>query len=77
MYGEAVRSAAHAISELLAALPVEEGAAAARASLLGLDGREYLRLSRLAARPDAALTERDALFALYLLVAALLKAERI
>ena len=77
MYGAAVRAAAQAVSEILAALPVEEGASAARASLLGLDGREYLRLSRLAARPDAALTEKDALFALYLLVAALLKAERV
>jgi signal recognition particle receptor subunit beta len=77
MYGATVRAVAQAISEILAGLPVDEGASAARASLLGLDGREYLRLSRLAAKPDAAVTEKDALFALYLLVAALLKAERV
>jgi hypothetical protein len=77
MHGAAVRAAAEAIAGILAGFPVEEGSPAARASLLGLDGREYLRLSRLAARPDQAATEKDALFALYLLVAALLKTGRI
>ncbi|HUL60690.1 MAG TPA: GTPase [Anaeromyxobacteraceae bacterium] len=76
-WGAAVRAAAHEVAEILNALPASESAAAARATLLGLDGREYLRLSRLAARPDAALAEPDALFALYLLVAALVKDERV
>jgi signal recognition particle receptor subunit beta len=76
-WAPAVRAAAHALTDLLAALPVEDTRASARASLLGLDGREYLRLGRLAQKPDAGVTEQDALFALYLLVAASLKAERI
>jgi len=76
-YGPAVRRAAESISDVLTGLAVEEQGAAARAVLLGLDGREYLRLRKLAARPDALATERDALFALYLLVSATLKAERI
>jgi signal recognition particle receptor subunit beta len=76
-YGVAVRAVAHAIAEVLGGFAVDEQAPAARATLLGLDGREYLRLCRLAAKPDAAVTERDALFALYLLVGTLVKAERI
>jgi mutual gliding-motility protein MglA len=60
-YGHAVRSAAYALSDLL----------------LGLDGKEYLRLGRTAARPDGAVAEQDALFALYVLVSAMVKAERI
>jgi signal recognition particle receptor subunit beta len=76
-WAAAVRSAAHAITDLLAALPVEDTRASARASLLGLDGREYLRLGRMAQKPDAGVTEQDALFALYLLVSASIKSERI
>jgi signal recognition particle receptor subunit beta len=76
-FGVAVRTAAQAIADLLAALPVDEKTAAARAALLGLDGKEFLRLGRIAARPDAAVAEPDALFALYLLVAAMVKADRI
>jgi hypothetical protein len=56
---------------------VEDTRSSARAALLGLDGREFLRLGRLAQKPDAGVTEQDALFALYLLVAASVKAERI
>jgi signal recognition particle receptor subunit beta len=76
-HGEAVRIVAHAIAEILDALSANETGTAARASLLGLDGHEYLRLCRIAAKPDAAVTEPEALFALYLLVAALVKAERV
>jgi signal recognition particle receptor subunit beta len=76
-YGVAVRSAAQAVADLLAGLPVDETRSAARAALLGLDGREFLRLGRLAQKPDATLTEQDALFALYVLVSALVKAERL
>ncbi len=76
-FGAAVRAAAQAVADILAALPVDETRAAARAGLLGLDGREFLRLGRLARKPDAMVTEQDALFALYVLVAASVKAERI
>jgi signal recognition particle receptor subunit beta len=76
-YGPAVRAAAHALMQLLERLPVDEKTPAVRASLLGLDGREFLRLGRLAQKPDATATEADALFALYVLVSALVKAEEI
>jgi mutual gliding-motility protein MglA len=76
-FGPAVRRAAEAVAEVLDALPLDEKTPAARAALLGVDGREFLRLGRIAARPDAAVTETDALFALYVLVAAMVKAERI
>jgi hypothetical protein len=76
-FGVAVRTAAQAVADLLSALPVDEKTAAARAALLGLDGKELLRLGRVAARPDAAIAEPDALFALYLLVATMVKADRI
>jgi signal recognition particle receptor subunit beta len=76
-HGAAVRAAADALAAILDSFPVPGEAPAARATLLGLDGREFLRLSRIAARPEAEATERDALFALHLLVAARLKAERV
>jgi len=76
-YGAAVRAAAQAVADVLQALPLDETRAASRAALLGLDGREFLRLGRLAQKPDATVTEQDALFALYVLVAATVKAERI
>jgi signal recognition particle receptor subunit beta len=76
-YGAAVRSAAQAVSDVLEALPVDETRAASRAALLGLDGREFLRLGRLAQKPDATVTEQDALFALYVLLSAMVKAERL
>jgi signal recognition particle receptor subunit beta len=77
VYGMAVRDATRAVADLLHSLSVSDPEPTARAALLGLDGKEYLRLCRLAGRPDASLTEQDALFALYLLVAARVKAERI
>ncbi len=76
-YGRAVRGAAQEVARILDALPANESAAAPRATLLGLDGREYLRLSLLSAKPETAVSESEALFALYLLVAALVKDERI
>jgi signal recognition particle receptor subunit beta len=76
-FGTAVRAAAQAVSELLEVLPAYETAPRTRAALLGLDGQEYLRLCRLAGKPDAGLTEQDALFALYLLIAARVKSDRI
>jgi hypothetical protein len=65
------------VSDVLEALPVDETRAASRAALLGLDGREFLRLGRLAQKPDATVTEQDALFALYVLLSAMVKAERL
>ncbi len=76
-YGMAVRRAAEGVTSVLTGLNVPEQGTAGRAVLLGLDGREYLRLARLATQPDGTLTERDALFALYLLVSAMLKADAI
>lgn len=76
-FGPAVRRAAEAVAEILASLPATDEAPTARATLLGIDGRELLRLGRLAAKPDVAATEQDALFALYVLVAAMVKAQRI
>ena len=71
----AVRSAAEALATLLDGLPGMPGSDGpmTRAALLGLDGREYLRLCRLASAPDAAITAADALFALYMLVSARVK----
>jgi signal recognition particle receptor subunit beta len=74
-YGAATRRAAEALGDVLAALPAPDPSHALRALLLGLDGRDYLRLTRLAAISEAQGTERDALFALHLLVSAMLKAE--
>jgi hypothetical protein len=76
-YGLAVRRSAEGVAAVLTGLNVPEHGTAGRAVLLGLDGREYLRLARLAAQPEGAATERDALFALYVLVAATVKAEAI
>jgi hypothetical protein len=76
-YGLAVRRAAEAVNAVLSGLPGTEQGPAARALLLGLDGREYLRLARLAAQPEATVTERDALFALYVLVSAMVKADSV
>jgi hypothetical protein len=76
-YGVAVRAAAQAVADLLQSLPLDESRSASRAALLGLDGKEFLRLGRLAQKPDATVTEQDALFALYVLVSATVKAERI
>ena len=76
-FGLAGRPAAPTLMRLLENLPVDEKTPAVRASLLGLDGREFLGLGKLAQKPDAAATEVDALFALYVLLSALVKAEKI
>jgi mutual gliding-motility protein MglA len=72
-FGEAVRIAAAAVAAVLSGRPSGDGRAPAT---LGLEQRELLALSRLAAKADAAVTEQDALFALYVLVAAKVKAAR-
>jgi mutual gliding-motility protein MglA len=76
-FGLAVRRSADGVASVLAGLSLADQSAGARAALLGLDGREYLRLARLAAQPDGPATERDALFALYVLVSAMVKADAI
>jgi hypothetical protein len=75
-FGTAVRRAAEGLAELIESLFPPEDQPGDRAALLGVDGRDYLRLSLLAAKPDPAVSEQDALFALHLLVDALLKSER-
>lgn len=74
-YSQAARLAAVAIADILESLPGVRGEGfAGRAALLGLDGRDYLRLCRVAALPDAGIKLADALFALHVLVSAHLKA---
>ena len=75
-FGSAVRRAAEGLAELIERLFPPEDQPGDRAALLGIDGRDYLRLSLLAARPDPAVTEQDALFGLHLLVDALIKSQR-
>jgi signal recognition particle receptor subunit beta len=75
----ALELAAKALAGLLESLPGTLGSESpmAKAALLGLDGREYLRFCRLVTLPERAVTERDALFGLYMLVSAKLKAQGI
>lgn len=74
-HGRALDLAVRAMVELLDALPgTGEASPMAKAALLGLDGREFLRFCRLASLHPGSITEKDALFALYMLVAARLKA---
>ena len=77
LYAQAVNVAANAVANLLDALPgVPSGdGRGIRAMLLGLDGREYLKLSRLASLPEEGIEEKHAVFALYLLVSARVKAK--
>lgn len=74
-YSQAARLAAVAIADILESLPGVRGEGfAGRVALIGLDGRDYLRLCRIAALPDAGINLADALFALHVLVSAHLKA---
>ena len=74
-YDDALRRAVRTMVELLDALPGtgEQASPMAKAALVGLDGREFLRFCRLAGLHEGTATERDALFALYMLVSARLK----
>jgi len=75
---EALERSVAEMVELLTALPgTGEASPMAKAGLLGLDGREFLHFCRLANLHEGSATERDALFALYMLVAARLKAAQI
>jgi hypothetical protein len=75
-HGHALATSVRAMVELLGALPGTGDTVSpmAKAALLGLDGREFLRFCRLASLNPGSITEKDALFALYMLVAARLKA---
>lgn len=78
-FAEAVYRAAGGVSEILDRLlgPHSAEGSATRAQLLGLNGHEYLELRRLGSRPASTITQRDALFALYMLVAAHIKESRL
>lgn len=78
-FAEAVYRAAGGVSGILDDLLGPYGAegSATRAQLLGLEGHEYLKLRRLCSQPAAALTEEDALFALYVLIAVRIKETRL
>lgn len=78
-FAEAVYRSAGGVSEILDLLlgPHSVEGSATRAQLLGVDGHEYLHLRRLASRPAASLTQNDALFALYLLIAVRIKESRL
>lgn len=78
-HGAALELSVAAMVDLLEALPGTGGPTSpmAKASLLGLDGREFLRFCRLGSLHANAATEEDALFALYLLVSARFKASLI
>jgi len=76
-HAAAVRATTALLAELLESLPGPSGGAGTKAVLLGLDGREYLRVCRLATMPPEVLVETDALLALHVLVAARLKASAV
>ncbi|MCZ7687727.1 MAG: GTPase domain-containing protein [Sandaracinaceae bacterium] len=78
-HGRALGLAVRAMVELLDALPGtgETASPMAKAALLGLDGREFLRFCRLASLHAGSIGDKDALFALYMLVSARLKASQI
>ena len=76
-FGDAVKAAAQGVSDVLASLELEERSDTARAALLGLDGRDYLRLLRLSRLPLDMGSEADALFSLHVLVAVKLRADAI
>jgi len=76
-FDAAVKAAARGVGDVLSSLELEERSDTVRAALMGLDGRDYLRLLRLARLPDGMGSEADALFALHVLVAARLRADAI
>jgi hypothetical protein len=73
----AVRASAQGVSDVLGGLELEERSDSARAALIGMDGREYLRLLRLSRLPEGMASESDALFGLHVLITAKLRAEAI
>lgn len=77
-FGEALAASVAAMVELLGTLPgTGEPSPMAKAALLGLDGREFLRFMRLAGLHASSVSREDALFALYMLVSARVKASLI
>jgi signal recognition particle receptor subunit beta len=76
-HSTAVKAAAQGVADVLGGLEIAERSDSVRAALMGMDGRDYLRLLRLARLPEGMGSEADALFALHVLVAAKLKADGI
>jgi signal recognition particle receptor subunit beta len=76
-FSVAVKAAAQGVADVLGGLEIEERSDSARAALVGMDGRDYLRLLRLSRLPEGMGAEADALFALHVLIAARLKADGI
>ena len=78
-FAEAVYRSAGGVSLILDRIlgPNSAEGSGVRAQLLGLDGQEYLQLRTLASRPASAISQYEALFALYVLVAARIKEMRL
>jgi signal recognition particle receptor subunit beta len=76
-HSAAVKAAALGVADVLGGLEIAERSDSARAALMGMDGRDYLRLLRLSRLPEGMGSEADALFALHVLIAAKLKADGI
>jgi signal recognition particle receptor subunit beta len=78
-FAVAVSTAAGALAELLEEMPgvAQDDGVLSRALMLGLDGREYLKLCRLASSPSETLHVEDALFSLNMLVSARVKLDSV
>lgn len=75
---DAVHHVATCLALLLGQLPVTgETSMGSRAQMLGLDGHEYMQLCMLASQPKEAISYKDALFAVYVLIAARVKSARL
>jgi mutual gliding-motility protein MglA len=78
-FAEAVYRSAGGVSLILDRMlgPHSTEGSGVRAQLLGLDGHEYLQLRRLASHPASTITQFDALFSFYVLIAARIKEARV
>ncbi|MEN9580027.1 MAG: hypothetical protein RJA70_3036 [Pseudomonadota bacterium] len=75
---DAVHHVATCLALLLAQLPVTgDTSMGSRAQMLGLDGHEYMQICWLASQPKESITYKNALFAVYVLVAARVKSTRL
>ena len=78
-FAEAVYRSAGGVSLILDRMlgPHSTEGSGVRAQLLGLNGHEYLQLGRLASHPASTITQFDALFSFYVLIAARIKEARV